>query len=94
MHKLSEKERKQHGPEANDKLSCVKMRAAVARRRNLFNDLRLLKVMRWENTNNKAEVKNGNNYHKEKFSPQVIASCFCASGFRDLIKRAERLTGR
>lgn len=82
MHTLWERERKQHRPEANDKLSRVKMRAAVARRRNLFNDLRLLKVMRWENTNNKAEVKNGNNYHKGKFSPEVIALGFGTSGMR------------
>jgi len=45
MHKLLEKEGKQHGPEANDKFSSEEMRAAVARLRNLFNDLRLFKVM-------------------------------------------------
>lgn len=62
MHKLLEKERTQHGPEANDKFSSQEMRAAVARLKNLFNDLRLFEVMWWENKNNKSRVKNWNNY--------------------------------
>lgn len=45
MHKLLEKERTQHGPEANDKLSYQEMRAAIARLKNLFNDRRLFEVM-------------------------------------------------